>query len=50
MNFKYGYPFEEMANLSENDNITLGFQITPARSIFKWGLDFDVNVLAGFEV
>ena len=26
------------------------FRFTPARSIFKWVLNFDLNVLAGFEV
>jgi hypothetical protein len=27
-NFKYGNLFEEMANSSENDNITIGFKMS----------------------
>ena len=27
-NFKYGNLFEEMANLSENNNITIGFKMS----------------------
>ena len=42
--------FGTMDFLHAHGNSELGRPYTPAQSIFKWVLNFDLNVLAGFEV